>query len=603
MRSGRWSALLALVVAGACTAKDSLSFELGPTIKHAVLIALDAEDGSFLGASGLLSPPFAALMETRPSANLIALGYDEAGLPGPFRAPLSAPAVRAMSCAPRLPAPTVMVSIQGTTSPLPAISGPWLEGSCPAGTESLLLHDSAALQRCTATLLPVGSCAFELELATETCGGRMVITGSIQPDGRVCAEPKPPNADCASASDGTGAILCATDRRRVELSLRQHSPHHVESIPIGSGRPRQVPNRLRPLQLEPQQGFALGLLASLNEGYLSDLLVVGQEILLLDHDGRFMDHDCVSENGRSIGPSRLLTYDAELSSLVRTATVPPCAVRLLASPEAIYTAHSGAAASITKSDRRGQILGTVPICPGIRNALIVGIDISPEGQIGVLLDSQPYGLSVWFALFSPDLAPIGGCRNIRGWWNFDPADAPAIGTDLRSLRDGRWVLADENVVGGWIFDGALTAMEGPESHSESVALRYSVQRGLAVPADIGLLTVLPANRLAIARHGRAGAIDLQGIGAAAEISVLPNINSDARPLRAVAWGDTLATPLWQLSGSTLTAALGSIRGTPPRVEPYETPLGPGIPGATAVDPGGRLLILRPWSSEIVRVSR
>ena len=66
--------MLALVVAGACTAKDSLSFELGPTIKHAVLIALDAEDGSFLGASGLLSPPFAALMETRPSANLIALG-------------------------------------------------------------------------------------------------------------------------------------------------------------------------------------------------------------------------------------------------------------------------------------------------------------------------------------------------------------------------------------------------------------------------------------------------------------------------------------------------------------------------------------------------
>lgn len=587
---------------GACTAKDSLRFELGPTIKHAVLVALDPEDGSLLGASGLLSPPFAELMEARPSANVIALGYDEVTLPGPFQAPLSAPAGSAQSCAPRLPAPTVMVSIQGTLSALPAIAGPWLEDSCPAGTESLLLEDSAALQRCTATLLPVGSCAFELELATETCAGRMRIAGRIQPDGRVCAEPKPPSADCGPANDGTGAVLCAADRRRVELSLRQPSPHRVESIPIGQGRPRQVPSRLRHLPQEPQ-AFGLGLLASMNEGYLSDLLVVGQEILLLDQDGRFMDHDCVSENGRTVGPSRVLSYDAELSSLVRTATVPPCAVRLLTSPEAIYTAHSGAAASITKSDHRGRILGTVPICPGVPYALIVGIDISPEGQIGVLLDSQRYGEGVWFALFSDDLVPVGGCRNIRGWWNLDPADAPAIGTDLRALRDGNWVMADQNVVGGWIFDGALTALEGPGARSESVVVRYSVQRALAVPADIGLLTVLPANRLAIARHNRAGAIDLQGIGAAAEISVLPNINSEARPLRAVPWGDTLATPLWQLSGSTLTAALGSIRGTPPRVEPYETPLGPGIPGATAVDPGGRLLILRPWSSEIVRVSR
>lgn len=597
----RSSALLAAALSVACTPKSSISFELGRTITHAVLLAVNPADGSFVGASGLLSPPFAEIMEDRPSATLIALGFDDQALPGPFSGSLSAPAVLASGCAPRLPDPTRAVRIRGPSTALPALAAPWLEESCPFKPDALLIEDSGALQRCTGTLLPIGDCAFELELVTETCGGRMGLAGRVQPDGQVCAQTHPPIPDCIPATDGTGAILCTNGRRRVELRPRQPSPMRAETIAIGGARPRRVPNRLRPLNVESGIDFSVRLLASLNEGYLSDLAVIGQEILVLEHDGRFMAHGCVSEDGGSVGPSRILTYDANLSALVRTTTVPACAVRLLAGPGAIYTVHGGPAASITKLDRGGRILGTAPICPGEAYALIAGVDVSLEGQIGVLLDSQPYTNSVHFALFGSDLAPIGDCKDILGWWSNDPSDAPAIGTDLRALPCGKWVMADASVAGGWIFDGELTAKEG--RRDPTAAVRFSAQRGLEVPTDIGLITPISAKLLAIARPNRAAAIDLQGTDAFAQIVVLPNLNSDARPLRAVPWNETLATPLWQLSGSTLTAALGSIRGTPPRVEPYETQLGPGIVGSTAIDPTGRLLILRPWSSEIVRVSR
>lgn len=603
MKWWRSSALLGAALSAACTPRSSISFELGPTITHAVLVALNPSDGSLVGASGLLSPPFAELMEERSSATLLALGFDDQTLPGPFTGSLVAPAVLASGCAPRLPDPTSVVSIHGPISAPPALAAPWLEERCPFGPEALLIEDSAAFQRCTGALLPIGACAFQLELVTETCGGRMGLRGRVQPDGEVCAETSPPIPGCSPTADGTGAILCSSGRRRIELRARQPSPQRVENIPVGEARPRRVPQRLRPLGLESGIDFALRLLASLAEGYLSDLAVEGQEVLVLDHDGRFMDHNCFAQNGAAVGPSRILAYDAELSAVVRTATVPPCAVRLLAGPEAIYTVHGGAAASITKTDRNGRILGTAPVCRGASYALIAGVDRSAEGQIGVLLDSQPYSTHLYFALFAPDLTPIGDCQDILHWWSFDRSDAASLGTDLRALPGGKWVMADEGVVGGWIFDGERTARGGSGASDPSAVVRYSVVRGLEVPTDIGLITPLPNEKLAIARHYRAGAIDLQGTDASAQTVVLPNINSDARPLRGVPWGDTLAMPLWQLSGSTIAAALGSIRGTPPRVEPYETQLGPGIVGSTAIDPTGRLLILRPWSSEIVRVSR
>ncbi|MFO0725875.1 MAG: hypothetical protein U1E65_18975 [Myxococcota bacterium] len=605
--SRRLPQVITTLLCTACVAPESpIPIDFGPGISRAVALTLDPQF-HLRSASGLLEVP-SALLVAPGERPVVLLGFDEARLPGPFSGDTSAPATLAVGCAPQLPPPSEAKVTDGSVvPPLPKLTAPWLEDSCPAPPLTLAVEDGDAPARCTMTITAFPRCGFEATLNRETCSTSGVVVGRAQPDGSVCATIKNGFDGCVRGT-GSASLDCSAAGQGFQFFLPEAPPLSLERHPLGTGRALMSPASFT-VSLDPG-GVALRLVYGVSEGWLSDLALTGDAVAVIDHADAFVDARCERAGGGAKSePDRVLFLDPETLAPSSSATIAPCATRIFANSrrDGWLVVHGGPTPSISVLDRAGRTRRSTPICPQAVPAVIAGADLSAaEHALGVVMNSVEIKTHVYFARFDEEGTLLGACQDIVGWWGNDAGNGAHLITDLFSLESDGWIVSDENIGGGWIFDGPRTSSGGPGAGALGVGARFTVHTGLQVPADIGFLGRLPDGRVMMTHHNRNPALELADlVGTTLEPRLVPHFISAAAPLTPVALApERVATSLWwsQAEAPYVHAGLGLFLGPKYRAQPYELDLGPGLPGRMSVDRSGRLLLLMPWSSEIVRIT-
>lgn len=111
-------------------------------------------------------------------------------------------------------------------------------------------------------------------------------------------------------------------------------------------------------------------------GYASDLAILGDRLITVEHDPPLLAFGCTSSDA----PDRLRIYDLELQ-LVRSATISPCATRLAATSTAgFYVLHRGQAPTIALHAPDGALIRERPL-------------LDPGAVLGLPWAYVPRGLS------------------------------------------------------------------------------------------------------------------------------------------------------------------------------------------------------------------
>ncbi|MCC7382313.1 MAG: hypothetical protein IT384_10810 [Deltaproteobacteria bacterium] len=148
--------------------------------------------------------------------------------------------------------------------------------------------------------------------------------------GWLCVAPQPALAECSRhRGDSPGSIELVCPTIGCTLDLR---PRRTPGWPVARARVLDVPP-VTPSCLGPERGLFPG---HFHLGYLHDLLISGEEILVVSHFGERADTICddrpCSGPVEELPPSQIHVFDADLR-LIDTGTAPPCLSALVRDEE------------------------------------------------------------------------------------------------------------------------------------------------------------------------------------------------------------------------------------------------------------------------------
>lgn len=148
--------------------------------------------------------------------------------------------------------------------------------------------------------------------------------------GWLCLAPQPALAECSRRQgDSPGSI--ELDCPAIECTL-DLSPRRTPSWPVARAQVLDVPP-VTPSCLSPERNL---FPAHFHLGYLHDLLINGDEVVVVSHFGERADTLCddrvCSDPVEDLPPSQIRVFDADLR-LIDSATAPPCLSALLRDEE------------------------------------------------------------------------------------------------------------------------------------------------------------------------------------------------------------------------------------------------------------------------------
>lgn len=230
----------------------------------------------------------------------------------------SAPLSLAADCAPRLPEPASTLVLDGD---LPEGPGPlhaeWLDGNCPNLLDRIAAEATCIADRCLAGYEQRG-CTLTIDLQLCDFGkqqflvdyrGELCLQKAEEPcKGTVAVPPSLARLDCVNSAD------CSVD-----LYLRPEEPLFTVQVQEILPVPAKYPSNFLSFGVRGNHPIT---------GYIGDLVVLGDRVLVSSHDGRYYEErSCDSPE-----PNRLHIFRSDDLTPIFTATAPPCLRDLLPNP-------------------------------------------------------------------------------------------------------------------------------------------------------------------------------------------------------------------------------------------------------------------------------
>lgn len=580
-----WRAVLgACALYAGCVPTEVTQFSLKDA-QWFVVVGKVAAQGE-TAVSGIFPRPAAIELGAARLSEGIVLGWKT--LPAGLSEPLDRGGRIAVDCDATLPVPDEVIALEGT-APLsaPLITGPWLERSdCPLLAAGLAIDNPCALDQCSVIITEGTACGFR-GMLDPRCGFSAPVSGRVDRVGPGCLRVHTPSCDPDPRL--TNVNRCELNARSCELSAYLNlAPLKLERHALVSSGPLLVPpvaSRLDAQGNMVQAGIWVERLNdSMRRGYASDLIVVGERVLTLEHAAPISDFSCTA----SSAPDLLRTYALDLAPL-STTTVAPCAARLIAGPgSSVMVLHRSGTPSIS-------LVGAGPT----RQRALVGPDscqfqgqqpvgaVSRDGMIVVLMSrvDTDSGAPTLLARIPADLSRPPTCVELS---TLEHALNFYVGAN------GRGIASDSGVNGIVSFD-----LDGSELRPHKTRTGFG-------GADLGQSFEVENELIAAVLPARQASIQFWDFRGRSNPEPLP-------PAHQAAWGKgpILIGPylpgqalvaLWSPRGDReVNASLGLLKGPDWRFAPVEEELGPGLVGAIAAHPGGGSLVLMPWTGEVVRV--
>ncbi len=516
----------------------------------------------------------------------IVLGWKT--LPAGLSEPLDRGGRVAVDCDATLPAPDEIIALDGTApQSAPLITGPWLERSdCPPLAPGLAIDNPCALDQCSVIITEGTACGFKGTLDPR-CGFGAPVSGRVDRVGPGCLRVHTPSCDPDPRL--TNVNRCELDAQTCELrGYLNLAPLKLERHALVSSGPLFQPpdaSRVDAQGTLVQAGIWVERLnESMRRGYASDLIVMGERVLTLEHAAPIRAFSCTA----SSTPDLLRTYALDLAPL-STTTVAPCAARLIAGPgTSVMVLHRTDSPSIS-------LVGSGPA----RRRSLVGSDgCQFRGQQPVGAVNRDAQIYVLMSRVDTD----GAAPTILARMPADLSSPPTC-VELITLEhalnfyvgaNGRGIASDSGVNGIVSFD-----LDGSELRPHKTRTGFG-------GADLGQSFEIEDELIAAVLPARQASIQFWDFRGRSEPEPLP-------PAHQAAWGKgpTLIGPyvpgqalvaLWSPRGERdVSASLGLLKGPEWRFAAVDVELGPGVVGAIAAYPGGGSLVLMPWTGEVIRV--
>lgn len=394
-----WLPLLVFGASLACSAPVAVSSDAPADVRWVAIV----QEGEPRVTSPLARWDGAALpLVVRDDVEALVLGYSDpqvaavSGGASPAQVTREA-LVEAAVCAPALPIPlwSARWSGEGLTTPVapastPRLTASWIDASCPA-TRELWVDTDCADVRCVVGLERRG-CTLALDL--DSCGlGRPRAVASAAD---LCLDFSGTGWECVAQSAPASAVAstaCRSAERRCNLTwYREPGPPEamLRRVSLGAGAP------WRSVRAEVPGAVSADILA---RGYAWDLAPLGRGALVSSPSGSPREQCDPAEGGV------LHVLDGDTGRVVRTATAPPCLVRLTAGPRgdvALGVYADQGEWMLGRFDREGRQRGRAPVDPRSRGA------VGPprpdvDSWIPQALVRRPGGwVSLWRARFGAD---------------------------------------------------------------------------------------------------------------------------------------------------------------------------------------------------------
>lgn len=595
MRGGRWSTLgTAILLLGpvGCVPIEARPILLELTTSTwFVLFGTEPSSGDTV-VSGIF-PREAAILSNIALTDVGVLGWKEQ--PPGLSGALDRPGKIASGCEPALPRPDEAIQIDGRAlKDIPAIGGPWLdEGSCPPLPPGIAVEDGCALTPCAIEVMSQSGCGFTGTLDRANCSLSSAVEGRINNLGRICAVLKA--AECRPDPGADNISICRAEQKECRLSvLDAIEPIQFERRPLLTHGARLLPpvaSRLEPDGTpRVREHLVEHLVDGMSLGYASDLAVLGDRLITLEHDQPLLAFGCTSSDA----PDRLRIYDLDLQ-LVKSATISPCATRLAATSTAgFYVLHRGQAPTIALHAPDGALIRERPL---LNNGACAQQGYAPIGAARagrtlyvVLTRTDINQFGFLYARLDAELEAEGSCVALQ-----NPIE-PRLRTivDFQLLKSGKPIIADSraNVLATFNVDGSDVRV-------------FRARSGLD-GADMGPLLEIDDGIVAATLPSRQASVqfwDFRG----------HTFPEDFPPAHQPKWGESplglgphsdarLLVTLWSPLGSAeVSASVSLIDRSTRRFERRGASLGPGLPSRIVADPRGGSLVLMPWTGEVVRV--
>lgn len=584
--------LLAAMLAG-CRGSEFIPLpELPDQVEFVAAYTAD-ERGLVLSATPLISvhaSPLRLELETgadEGSSLVRVLGYsssdlDRVGGPPP-EAGLEAPLSGVRGCESPLPSPSFSRWLADEPPPDVPLTAAWLQGRCPSVLpERPLLVDASCAQPFCDQKVEVRGC--ELVLDLPRCG-LSNLRGSILADGRVCIDQPEDLCQMLEPRDlETSFVLCerSTDSCRLRILPAAPARFVHETFTVYPGAPFMFSDR----------GPLPATFAETYFGYVSDLEVWDDQVLLLGHGGEWLVHGSGSPPERS----ELRYHLRSDFALVRTATVPGAGLRLdrhEASGRLLLITRLADGFYLIELDQDGRELRRVLLranVPGLSTgaSLLGGSVLEARSQFVVLIDEVPP--EAVDELIVVDLERFQVDRRI------DPRAAPSYGRP-RVAR----LLGPDTLVYSDLALNAVVFVDLDSGEKEFVELIPSEFLGLN-SYPMGLLALPERDLVLQTIAGTVSSVRVYSRSAFVAQARQFEVRADMAALEVVPGQPQLALAAMETGvEGDRTASLSLFDLERFEFIPGRREVGLGPAGRIRADPDGSLWVLLPWSGQVVRV--
>lgn len=450
-------------------------------------------------------------------------------------------------------------------------------GECPAWEPVVGVDSSCDLAPCRVNVTRQGC-----ELSLQLTGCKTTeLKGQLDLQGNLHFSPNAQLGPCEGVAATPGAVAsfrCDSQPHACRYDLYPLAPSlplTLERIKLVSGAP-SIPAGAGVDNLIAYTAYA---------GYLSAMLLLGDELLVATHGGQYRDLECLAAERAST----LARIDRQRFVLTQTVAAPRCLHALAPDPQdprGFIGFTGGASLEVHRFDSRAQVVATasVSLPPG-RD------DYAPVAALS-------YGGGL-FAVYTDRNSPAHTYVV-----SFDPSSLRPLRRSADLVASSRGATLIDRAL--WISDfkyGGVIEVMLPEL-VQNRTLSLDAQRVLAdEPAG---LAVAAGNRFVVSSTGRWGGVWLveptaDGIGAV--LSTAMYFDGYATPFGVARWAPDPTRVLVGLTrpGPGFEALLALYSATDQRFVPGSAPLGFGPVRELTADGDAQLFALLPWSGEVVRI--
>ncbi|MFO0726325.1 MAG: hypothetical protein U1E65_21245 [Myxococcota bacterium] len=581
----RWGVVIAALWAAGCAARTDVPVSISDV--EFVIIGGTRKDTGAVVLSGIYPSQLALPVNTEPLRDLFVLGWKT--LPSDLVLPLDRPAHVAVGCEEILPQPDRANYLDGRPlSSWVEVAGPWLVPGqrCATVSATIAVDDDCAISSCSIVDVHASGCTFSGRLERQSCSLGAEVTGRIRRDGSRCYELM--TEACKTATAGPTRFDCTVNERTCHLQMfGALSTIQATRAPLVNNGPISQPDIVDP-QITRENRMAESLDRAAHLGHASDLAVVGQRIVALEHP-QPRGLTCTSSDA-------LQYYDLQLSPAFGV-RLGPCALHLASSSTSgFYVLYDSPTPRVERWTAEGELLAAKDIARSGSDPCFEAVPVAAQtyqGNLWILLNGEGAdGPALYLAQVRSDLGGRLNCRQIIG----DPSRPPRVATDFLILGNGRFVAADGRA-------GGLQVIDPDTMRAQFLVILTGFPDGASLG---GVIELAPAGLVAGAIPVRQPSVQFWDLRQQTFPEQIPPAHRPIPGAQPMLLGplapDRLLVSFWRSGpGGQISAALGVLDARTHRFEEREVELGPGLVGRIVAHPEGGALVLMPWSGDVWRV--